>query len=233
MNKLLAVAAGLLLMSAGITTEAAGPIDGEIGAVYWNSEFDSTGAAALASDSGSPGFRASLWLFNHYGIKAGVYKTDLDDFTSIESSSYTSLDFMWRPLSPTQNNYLAFGVGWQEMDLNSIGLAGSTSGARVNVEGRVGLGKIFFAYGEGSYLPSLDDAAATLPALGQFQDLSGMEYEIGVSVKPAPFLNLRAGYRSHSVDFNQTGIDPLLGLGTSMKGTAESTGFLAGLIFNF
>lgn len=233
MKKLLAMTAGLMMVAAGATTQAAGPIDGEVGAVYWNSEFDSTGRSAMTSDAGSPGFRASLWLFNRYGIKAGIYQTDLDAFSSIESSNYTTLDVMWRAFSPTQNNYVAVGLGWQQMNLNSIYLAGSTSGARINVEGRVGLGRIVYAYGEGSYLPSLDDGVATLPGYGQFEDLSGHEYEVGISVKPAPFVNLRAGYRAHSIDFNQTGMDPNLGFGTEMAGTAESSGFLAGLVFNF
>ncbi len=233
MKKLWILVAAVVLVGAAAVVEAAGPIDGEIGAVYWNSEFNSSGVAGLTSDSGSPGFRAQLWLFNKYGVKAGMYRTDLDDFTAIETSNYTSVDLMWRPLSPTQNNYLAVGLGWQQMDLNTIGLQGDTDGVRVNVDGRVGFGKIVFAYGEGSYLPSLSDATALTPSLGQFESMSGYEYELGVSVKPFPFVQIRAGYRMHSVDFTQTGLDPLLGFGTEMEGTAESSGFLAGLTFNF
>jgi hypothetical protein len=233
MKKLWILVASFVLVGAGTAIEAAGPIDGEVGAIYWNSDFDSSGVSALASDAGSPGFRASLWLFNKYGMKAGMYRTNLDDFSSIEASDYASLDFMWRPLSPTQNNYFAVGLGWQQMDLNTIGLEGDTSGVRVNVEGRVGLGKIVFAYGEGSYLPSLDDATATTVGFGQFESMSGYEYELGVSWKMFPFVQLRAGYRMHSIDFDQAGLDPLLGFGTEMAGTAESSGFLAGLTFNF
>ena len=44
---------------------------------------------------------------------------------------------------------------------------------------------------------------------------------------------MRAGYRMHSVDFDQIGLDPLLGFGAQVKGTAESSGILAGLTFNF
>jgi hypothetical protein len=212
---------------------AAGPVDAEIGAVYWNSEYSGSGVASLSSDAGSPAFRASLWLFNKYGVKAGVYKTDLQDFGAVEDSSYTSIDLLWRPLSPTSNNYLAVGLGWQEMDLNAIGLEGDTSGARITVEGRVGLGTLFYAYGEGSYMPDLDEAVATTIGLGRFEDLSGQELELGVSWKMAPFVNLRAGYRMHRVEFNQTGLDPLLGFGNAQSGTAESDGYLLGLVFNF
>ena len=88
MKKLWILVATVALVGAGGAIEAAGPVDGEIGAIYWNSEFDSSGVAALASDAGSPGFRAQLWLFNKYGVKAGMYRTDLDDFTAIETSSF-------------------------------------------------------------------------------------------------------------------------------------------------
>ncbi|NIL99866.1 MAG: hypothetical protein GTN89_02585 [Acidobacteria bacterium] len=232
MRKLAILVASLALVSA-TAVDAAGPVDGEIGAIYWNSEFDSSGVAALSSDSGSPGFRGQLWLFNKYGVKAGMYRADLDDFTAVETSDYTSVDLMWRPFSPTQNNYIAVGLGWQEMDLSTIGLQGDTSGIRINVDGRVGFGKILFAYGEASYLPALGDATATTPALGRFESMTGYEYELGVSVKTFPFMQFRAGYRMQSVDFDQTGLDPLLGFGTSMKGSAESSGILAGLTFNF
>ncbi len=82
MKKLWILAASFVLVGTGTAIEAAGPVDGEVGAIYWNSDFDSTGVASLASDAGSPGFRASLWLFNKCGVKAGVYRTDLDDFSA-------------------------------------------------------------------------------------------------------------------------------------------------------
>lgn len=226
-------AACLLWVASGPAASAAGPIDGEIGAIYWNSDFESTGVATLNSDAAAPGLRASLWLFNRYGVRAGTYRSDLDSYSSIDSSDSTSLDVLWRPISPTQNNYFAVGLGYQQMDLNSIGLSGDTTGARLSVEGRIGLGKIVFLYAEGAYAPRLDDAAADTPGFGQFEDLSGMEYEVGVSWKMFPFVQLRAGFRDQEVEFNQTGIDPLLGFGTQMEGTAESSGVLAGLTFNF
>ena len=232
MNRRILFGALCLAMTA-LPAAAAGPVDGEFGAVYWLSDYDGSGVTALSSDSGSPAFRASLWLFDKYGVKAGVYRSDLDDVGAIEASSYTSIDVMWRPLSPTSNNYIAVGLGWQEMDLNAIGLEGDTSGARVSAEGRVGLGRLFYAYGEGAYMPDLDDANATTVGFGQFEDLSGYEYEAGISWKVAPFINVRAGYRVHSVDFNQTGLDPLLGFGSQFDGTAESSGFLMGARFNF
>lgn len=232
-RKFFALSILCLLLGLAPMSLAAGPVDVEVGALYWHSDYSGSGVASLSSDAGSPAFRASLWLFNRYGVRAGVYRTDLDDFGSIENSDYTSVDFLWRPLSPTSNNYFAVGLGWQEMDLNAIGLEGDTSGLRVSAEGRVGLGTLFYLYGEGSYMPDLDEAVATTVGFGRFEDLSGQEYELGVSWKMAPFVNLRAGYRMHRVEFDQTGLDPMLGFGNAQSGTAESDGYLLGLVFNF
>lgn len=218
---------GLLLLLATIPAFAMGPIDGEVGAVWWANEFESTGGAStLSADGDAPGYRAEMWLFHRYGVRAGAYASDLSDISAADSD-YMSVDLLWRAISPLENTFLALGVGYQEMDLASIGLAGDTSGARISAEGRVGLGVVYF-YGQGSYLPELDDAPAVQASDGRFFDMTGMEFEVGVSWKMFPFVNLRAGYREHSVDFTRED-----SLSNRFEGTAESSGFLAGLTFNF
>ncbi len=224
-------AVSALVLTAG-GAWAMGPVDGEIGAVYWANDFDSRGVASFSSGANAPGFRAELWLFQRYGLRAGQYRSDVDDF-SLDTADYTSLDFMWRAFSPTENNFFALGVGWQEMDLGTIGLSGETSGARISAEGRIGVAALVYLYGQASYLPELDDTDAAVTALGRFESLSGHEYELGVSWKMAPFVSLRAGYRSQNVEFTQTRLDPLLGFGTEMDGEVESGGFLAGLSLRF
>ncbi len=221
------LALGLFLILAAAPAAAMGPVDGEVGAVWWANEFDaSDGASTLNADGDAPGFRAELWMFKKYGVRAGIYTSDLGD-VNMEDSDYMSLDLLWRPISPMENTFVAFGLGYQEMDLASIGLAGDTSGARVSAEGRFGLGVVYL-YGQASYLPELDDAPAVQAADGRFFDMSGMEYELGVSWKMAPFVNLRAGFREHSVDFTREDA-----LSNRFDGTAESSGFLLGLTFNF
>jgi hypothetical protein len=209
---------------------AAGPIDGEFGAIYWASEFDTTGmpapGAISGEDSAAPGFRAEMWVFNNFGLRAGMYEVDLD-MPGVETSSYSSLDLLWRPFSPTENSFLAIGLGWQEMDLSTIGLSGDTSGARLNGEARIGVGPVYF-YGQGSYQPELDDAMDSNNLGGRFEDLSGVEAEIGVSWTIFPFVSLRAGYRVHDVDY--TLVDPA---GGRQDGEVESAGVLAGLSFHF
>lgn len=225
-------ASALLFALATGGAHAMGPVDGEIGAVYWANDFDSKGVASFSSGANAPGFRAELWLFERYGLRAGQYRSDLDDYGT-ETADYTSLDFMWRAFSPTENNFFALGLGWQEMDLGTIGLSGDTSGARISAEGRVSVAALVYLYAQGSYLPSMDDADAVVAGLGRFEDVSGHEYELGVSWKMAPFVSLRAGYRSNNVEFTQTGLDPLLGFGAEMDGEVESGGFLGGLSLRF
>jgi hypothetical protein len=206
---------------------AMGPVDGEVGAVWWANDHDAMyGESILSSEAGAPGFRAELWFRERYGVRAERYSSDTGDIGG-GTSDYTSLDFMWRAFSPTENNYFAIGAGWQEIDLDMIGLAGETSGVRLALEGRVALGGLFYIYGQGYYLPALDDAQVVDPGLGPLRDMDGHMLEAGLSWKIAPFMSMRGGYRQHSVDFTTTLLD------VEIDGEAESSGFLLGLSFRF
>lgn len=212
---------------------AMGPIDGEVGAVWWASDFDvSSGDSSVSADAGAPGFRAEVWLFQRWGVRAERYSSNVDEFDGPDSD-YTSVDFRWRAFSPSENNYFALGVGWQQMDLATIGLDGNTSGVRLGAEGRISLGGLVYLYGQGSYLPSLDDTPAVDPLLGRFENLDGYEFEAGVAWKMAPFVSLRAGYRAQTINFTLTGFEPIPDGPTEIDGDTESTGFLAGLSFRF
>ena len=213
----------VVLCCAAAPARAIGPLDAEVGAVWWANEFDAGGVTTTA---GAPGYRAELWLFNKYGMRASQFSSDLDDLGA-ESSDYTSIDLMWRPFSSSDNSFVAVGLGWQDMDMQSLGLSDSTSGARISAEGRLGIFGALYAYGNYSYLPELDDTPAINPLLGTFEDMDGYEYEVGVSWNVAPFVSLRAGYRVNSVDFVlNDGI-------VATAGNTESAGFLAGASINF
>lgn len=222
--------AGLVVAAATLPALAIGPIDGEIGAVYWANEYDTRGGlASLASeDANAPGYRAEVWLFERYGLRAGVYTSDLED-VGMESSEYASVDLLWKAFAPSKNNFLAVGAGWQEMDLTAVGLDGETSGGRLSVEGRVSAGFVYF-YGQGSFLPEMDDAESSTGTDGRFEELTGHEVEVGVSWKLLPFVSLRTGYRTHSMEFVRTDFDLL---GSEIDGEVESSGFLAGVTIRF
>ena len=108
-----------------------------------------------------------------------------------------------------------------------VGLGGDTSGVRLALEGRVALGGLFYLYGQGYYLPSLDDTQAIDPGFGPLRDMDGHMLEAGLSWKIAPFMSMRGGYRQHSIDFKTTLLD------VEIDGEAESSGFLLGLSFRF
>ena len=194
--------ASVICLALAAPAMAAGPLDGEVAAVWWANDFDSNSeAGASSTDGGAAGLRAQLWFKNKYGVKATQYGSDPADS---DGADYTSVDVMWRPLSPTENNFVAVGLGWQQMDV--AGLEDATSGMRVSFEGRVGLVGMVYAYGNAAYLPSLEDAASADAAFGDYQDLESYEYEFGVAWNATPFVNVHAGYRANTLDFNQHSI---------------------------
>ena len=133
--------------------------------------------------------------------------------------SWERLKLAWPPV--------AFGVGWQQFDLSTIGLDGDTSGARVTAEARASIG-VAYVYGQASYQPSLDDAPASDLLGGVFEDLSAYEVELGVSWQFMPLMSLRAGYRQQSVDFTRSGT-----ISGDFNADAESSGFLVGFGAHF
>jgi len=176
---------------------AAGPIDGEVSAVWWANSYDSDVQGSEASGSaGAAGLRAQLWMLNRYGLVANRFGSSPDE---TDGADYTSVDFMWRALSPTENNFVAVGVGWQQMEI--AGLDQDTSGARLSVEGRFGLLGALYGYGHGAYLPALDDSDAEDPLLGRYADMDSYEYELGVAWHAMPFVNVHAGYRVNNTSF--------------------------------
>ncbi len=218
----------VLLLSTLVATPALamGPVDGEVGALWWANEYDTEGASA---DAGVPGFNAELWWQSKFGVRAQVLG-DVDDTSS--SSDYTAVDVMWKAFSPTENNFFAVGLGWQDMDFTAPNstlpvFSGDTSGLRVAVEGRVGIVGMVYAYGQAAYLPSMDDATDSTTS-NQFNDMDGLEYELGVSWKPAPFISVRGGYRENQLDYDRVDV-----LGVNNSESSESSGFLLGVGFHF
>jgi hypothetical protein len=206
---------------------AVGPVDGEVNALWWVNDTDvKTQAGSASGDGDAPGLRAEVWMFERYGVRAAQFSSDVSELGMNDSNDYTSIDLMWKAFAPTEHNFVAFGAGYEEMDLGLLGLDGDTSGVRLTAEGRVGFIGALYGYAQGAYLPSLGDTPSVVP-LVSFRDMDGLEYELGISWKFMPFASLRAGYRQTSIDFTQSnGV-------TNFDGTAESTGFVAGVGAHF
>jgi hypothetical protein len=239
---------------------AVAPIDGEVSAVWWaNAQETSSSSASTSSDAGAPGLRAEMWMLERYGMRASQYAAEPD---AGSGSDFTSLDVMWRAMAPTENNYVALGLGWEQMEL--AGFRDATSGVRVSVQGSMGLLDMLQAYGAGSYLPALDDAVASDPLDGSYEDVDAFEYELGLAWKAMPFMNVHAGYRVNSVSYTRRtdqisgspgGFAPASGgggvsaftpgsgaacsgcassaVGLGEAGETETSGFFVGLGFSF
>ncbi len=208
---------------------AVGPIDGEVGLVWWQTDFDrSTDIEDVSIDAGAPGFRGELWFASKVGVRAETFSSDLGDLNE-EDAEYLSADVMFRLFGVTDNNFLALGLGWSDMDFTESGVLPvlvETSGPRATLEARIGVASMVQIFGHYTLMPELDDydnAAGDV-----FAELEGQEYQLGVAWKVAPFMDLRAGYRSQTLEFTRQ-----MTTATDYSGEVDSTGFLLGLGFNF
>lgn len=187
-RRAIALLAALAAFSAAPAVQALGPLDAEAGVLWWSHDVDT--ADLGSSDADGTGAYAELWWAEGWGLAADYYKSDPDRRGFGDTTDF-SVDVKRRVLSPTENNFIALGVGWQDAEL--VG-GHTTEGVRLTADARVGLG-ILHAYGRAVWMPDLGDA-------GPRDDISGHEYQVGVSFTPFPFLNLRAGYRIRELDYD-------------------------------
>lgn len=206
-SSLAAVTSLFLLLTSG-PSHSLGPVDGELIASLWNNDFESDIADGEA-DFGSLTLSGELWLGDNWGLRAARYENDLEG-TAVENQTRTQLELRRRLLSFSDNNFFAFGVGAEQIDLIN---GESTTGLRLSAEARLGITPITYFYGRGAYLPYMDDA-------GSFEELTGSELEVGVSFTPLPFLSVKLGYLTLDLDYT----DAQSGSGSSTR----SDGFLIG-----
>jgi hypothetical protein len=197
---------------------ALGPVDGEVTALYWLSD---TEVGDVSESSSAVSGRAELWFVKKFGVSAALYQPDPEDSLEGTDFDYKNIDFKWRLLSPTENNFLAIGAGWQQADYDDNGVEADTSGPRLVAEGRVGIVGMLYFYGRGAYLPDLDDMEVGLVT---FTDGKGHELEFGVQLKPMPFVQFFGGYRTQEESFEGP-----FGNDIDLK----HDGFVVGAGFNF
>lgn len=190
---------------------AAGPIDGEVGVNWWANDFD-TDLGDGEVDAGAVGGHLQLWWNETWGVKGALYRSDLADSGSADDVDYLSVDVKRRLISVTEHNFLAAGVGYEQLDLRG----GDTQGLRLLVEGRVGLVGAVWAYGHSAWMPVFDDTAAR-------EDQDAFEFEAGVGFSPLPFMKLSAGWRKFALDFTDSAS------GSGRTNSASGPVFEAGL----
>ncbi len=195
---------------------ALGPLDVEVGVVYWVQDVDfRTGMATMTVDGDAPAWFAQVWV-GDISVRASQYTTDVDESGLDFTLDWQSLDVRWKALELTDSNYIAIGAGIQRLTMDGPGGGDSSSGFRLAAEAHFGLGRLFAVYGDAAYYVSMDD-------FDSGSDVDGYEAEFGVSVKPAPFLNIRAGYRKSTLDYRLGSVDREI----------SPDGFLAGVTVNF
>lgn len=157
--------------------------------------------------------RSDLWFNQKWGVSSKLYRSNLEN-VNLDDTEYLNLDFKRRIFSVTDNTYLALGLGVQEVDYGND----STSGARVLLEGRVGLGGVVYLYGQTAWIPEMDD-------FDGHSNVDGAEFEAGLSFDPIPNFSLKAGYRRFKIDYTNDR--------TNNDDSTDSTGFVIGAGFNW
>ncbi|HSH40834.1 MAG TPA: outer membrane beta-barrel protein [Arenicellales bacterium] len=211
MNMRAALIAVALMTMPAAGAMAAGPIDGEAGLNWWANDFDADLGGGDV-DAGAVGGHLQLWWNETWGLKGALYRSDLADSGDADDVDYLSIDLKRRIISVTENNYLAAGVGYQQLDLRG----GKTEGLRLLAEGRVGLVGAIWLYGQSAWMPVFDDTSAR-------EDQDAFELEAGVGFSPLPFIKLSAGWRKFSLDFTDTAAD------TDRSNSASGPVFEAGV----
>lgn len=189
---------GLLV---ALPARALGPIDGEAGMLTWVVDTDNYTDASI--DTASIGGYAELWLDQRWGFRTALYRVS-EDAVSMAPDEQTVVDLKYRLVSPTDNTYVALGLGWEQ---DRFGTEGDTSAARVLIDSRIGVLGALYLYGEAGWAPQMGD-------LGLREDLSSISVETGLVLDPLPFVSLRLAWRYHITDY--TGSIT----GTSMRETS-------------
>ena len=185
-----------------------GPIDGEIIVSLWNNQFESdllNGEVDLGSVTAS----GEIWIGDNWGIRAARYENDLEE-TPLQNQSRFQLEIRKRILSVSDNNFLALGLGIEQLDLIN---GESSDGLRLSAEGRLAITPVTYFYGRGALSGLMDDA-------GGFQDLTSQEIELGVSFTPFPFVSFKVGYLTLDLDYDNAS--------TGASENTRSDGFLIG-----
>ncbi|MEA3291983.1 MAG: hypothetical protein U9Q71_06765 [Pseudomonadota bacterium] len=190
MHKRCYPAAAMLALCLSGTAMALGPVDGEVGLQWWNTQFDADILDGELDVGTWSGF-GELWLDQKWGLRGAFYQSDLEH-EDLDNEQRFNIDLKRRLLSPTDNTFLALGAGWESIDLSS---GGRSDGVRLVLEGRVGLAGFVYLYGQNAWIPWLSESDG-------LSDLSGNEFEVGIGFEPLPFLSLRAGYRDFRLDYD-------------------------------
>lgn len=201
----------LVLLCLAAPGARASGFTGEVLVEWWANEVE-LDAANGSLDAGAFGGHADVW-FGAWGARVSVFDSELEGVAAGDAD-FLSVDIKRRLLSFTDNNFVALGLGWEDIDL---ALGDSSSGVRLLAEGQFAPLPFLHLYGQFAWMPALSDA-------GGRTDLEGREWEVGASFTPLPFLTLRGGWRQFDLDFQR---------GEDGKSSSKSSGPIVGAGFHW
>ncbi|MGH1543755.1 MAG: hypothetical protein ACRBHB_25370 [Arenicella sp.] len=140
--------------------------------------------------------KAEYWSKSKWGVSGNFTNNDTQLFGEPASSEIKNIDVN-RQLFRSRNsaNYLAVGLGWQEIDIaNEI----NAEGPSFSLLGKLNFANSFQVYGTSSWFPELDKTTSR-------DNLSGYQLEAGLLFKHRSSLSLKAGVRVLDLDNNQRG----------------------------
>ena len=202
---------GGLLMNPASAEESG--VDGSAYLSWWSNNF-SANALDASFDAGTVGADAEVWWRQRWGIKGSLYKSDVVESNSRDGPDFLSFDVKRRLISPTENNFLALGLGWQTVDLTNDA---DTQGYRFLLQGGLGLTPVLSVYGHTAWLPGMVES-------DEIGNPKGLEFEAGIAIKPFPFVSFRAGYRAFRLEY--VGLE-------GAKETSKSRGVILGAGLTF
>jgi hypothetical protein len=216
MHKRILAVGVCLLAAAGLSTRSAsalGPVDVELGAMYWDAD---TEIVEVSESASSPAIFGNVWMKNALGFGVSHYQATPEGSLDGADSDFTAVDAKWRFLNATRNNFVAVGLGAEQVGF----VDDSTISPRLVVEGRVSVKMVYF-FGKGAYLPTLGEMTVEgVPLDGK----TGMELEAGVGFHPIPLLSINLSYMSKQMDFESAVVGDV---------SVDNAGPMLGLVFTF
>jgi hypothetical protein len=159
------------------------------------------------------GLRADIALFKRLSLAGEYYQlSGEDDFDGLDQTQVT-LDAKWRIIAPTENTFLALGLGYQSLEFDDLGETFDSNGFRAVAVGRFGFIGILYVYGRLAYLPSLSDIEMGGQTFAEGD--TGTDLDVGLGIEPLPILTMWVGYRTQEFEFKQPGGPGTLTIGNT------------------
>jgi len=183
----------------------ASAIDAEVELRYWQSEATLAFSGEPDESDGTPGLelRGEVVPWKKLAVALDYYEGSGEGAFDGVDFSHFILDAKWRIIAPTDNTFLAVGLGYQSFDISESGESYDTNGIRLVADGRFGFVGILYVYGRLAYVPSLSNIE--MYGMTFAEGDNAMDFDAGLGIEPLPLLSIWVGYRTQTYDFSEPG----------------------------